>query len=251
MSIDGKRIVASIEARMGSSRLSGKVLADVCGKPALSRLLSRLRACAHLDDIVLATTDSPKDDRLEEWATRERLPCYRGSEDDVLNRVVEAQRRMQSDIVVEITGDCIMTDPEIIDLGIQTFFANSCDVVSTDGKQASWPMGQCVQVFPFHLLEEVEQTIYDPAVREHVSLYFYEHPERYRLIQILAPRRWQAPQYRTHLDYPEDLTFLNLIYARLEPQFGENFGIEPLMELLRLEPHLAEINMHCRENTAR
>src|SRR5262245_34648474 len=99
------RIIASIEARMSSSRLPGKVLADVAGAPALTRLLRRLRRCRRLDGIVLATTVAPADDMLERWAAEHGVPCFRGSEEDVLLRVVEAQRSQRSEVVVEVTGD--------------------------------------------------------------------------------------------------------------------------------------------------
>src|SRR5262249_28623931 len=112
------RIIASIEARMASSRLPGKVLADVYGQPALTRLVHRLRRCTTVHDMILATSVSPADDVLEAWAQAEYVPVYRGSEADVLARVVEAQRAMAADIVVEITGDCILLDPDIIDLGV-------------------------------------------------------------------------------------------------------------------------------------
>ena len=101
-----QRVVASIEARMGSSRLPGKVLADVQGVPALTRLVRRLRACRRLDDIVLATSTNAADDALEAWARRESVAVSRGSEADVLQRVVDAHAQMNSDLVVEITGDC-------------------------------------------------------------------------------------------------------------------------------------------------
>jgi len=245
------RVIASIEARMGSSRLPGKVLEDISGKPALTRLLDRLRRCQTLDGIVLATTTSPADDLLEDWARSEGAACFRGSEIDVLQRVVRAQETMNSDIVIEITGDCILTDPEIVDMGVETYFANDCDIVSTDGPLPHWPMGQCVQVFPLAALQEVERTIDDAAVREHVSLYFYEHLERYRLVQMVAPRRWQAPHVRTQLDYPEDLALIRAVYERLAPSHGACFGIEPLMALLRADPSLIEINGHCQEKSAR
>lgn len=244
------RVVASIEARMGSSRLPGKVLADVNGHPALTRLLRRLRRCAELDDIVLATSQSRSDDPLERWAAHESVRVHRGSEMDVLARVVDAQRELAADVVVEVTGDCILLDPEVIDLGIRTFRENDCDVVTTVRKP-SFPMGIDVQVFGFRDLEEVADSVTDPAVREHVSLYFYEHPERYRVIHLLAPGRWQGPRYRFQLDYPEDLRFIDAIYRRLEARYGDGFGIEEIMALLRAEPQLAEINQHCVERTPR
>jgi spore coat polysaccharide biosynthesis protein SpsF len=245
------RVVASIEARMGSSRLPGKVLKDINGKPVLRRLIDRLRMCQKLDEVVVATSTNQGDDVLADWCKINDVLCYRGSEDDVLDRVVGAQKFAESDIVVEITGDCPLTDPEIVDMGVETFLAHSVDVVSNCGRILTWPMGQYVQVFPLALLEEVNRNSDDPAVHEHVSLYFYEHPERYRLIELIAPRRLQAPEWRMQLDYPEDLHFLNEIYKRLEPIHGEGFGIEEVMALLRREPGLVEINVHCVEKAVR
>lgn len=244
------RVVASIEARTGSSRLPGKVLMDVNGKPALSRLLRRLRLCNRLDDIILATTTNAGDDVLEQWAQKERVLCFRGSDDDVLGRVVGAQRHAKSDIVVEICGDCILTDPEVVDMCVETFFFNDCDVVSNQRKPA-FPMGAHAQVFRLADLQWVADNIDDPAVREHVSLYFYEHPERYRLIHLYPPKRWHAPQYRFQLDYPEDLEFIREIYKRLEPRYGDSFGLAEIMHLIGNEPGLPEINMHCQERSAR
>lgn len=235
---------------MGSSRLPGKVLMDVGGVPALGRLVRRLRRSETLDGIVLATSTSPADDALEAWAESEGVPSHRGSEEDVLLRVVEAQRKMGSEVVVEVTGDCTLLDPEMVDMGVRTFLGNDCDVVH-NVRDLSFPMGMDVQVFRLRDLEEVERTVDDPAVREHVSLYFYEHPERYRLLQLFAPRRWHAPDFRFQLDYPEDLRFIREVYARLEPEHGDAFGIEEIMALLRIHPELVEINRHCEEKAAR
>ena len=244
------RVVASIEARMGSSRFPGKVLADVQGVPALSRLVRRLRRAERLDDIIVATSTSPADDALAAWAAREHVAIYRGSEEDVLSRVVEAQTKMGSDLVVEVTGDCTLLDPDLIDLGVLTFLENACDVVA-NVRKASFPMGMDIQVFRLHDLADIARTIHDPAVREHVSLYFYEHPERYRIIHLFAPARWRAPDYRFQLDYPEDLRFISEVYRRLEPSHGDAFGIEEIMALLREEPELIEINRYCQEKPTR
>lgn len=244
-------VVASIEARMGSSRLPGKVLMDINGKPALARLVDRLRAAKTLDDIVIATTVLPVDDPLVDWCSEYGVHCWRGSEDDVLDRVVQAHRMLESDVVVEITGDCPLTDPQIIDLGVETFLAHGADVVSNCGHLLTWPMGQYVQVFPLELLAEVNETIDDVAVHEHVSLYFYEHPERYKIINLLAPERWREPEWRMQLDYAEDLRLQREVYRRLEPQHGPNFGIEEVVSLLRHDPELVKINLHCHEKSAR
>lgn len=235
---------------MGSSRLPGKVLMDVGGAPALSRLLRRIRLCETLDDVVLATSTSPADDALEAWAEAEGVAVHRGSEDDVLARVVGAHRMMGSDVVVEVTGDCTLLDPGTIDQGVRTFFANDCDVVA-NVRVPSYPLGADVQVFRFADLAEVERTVHDEPVREHVSLHFYENPERYRVIHMLAPPRWEAPEVRLQLDYEEDLHFIREVYARLEPRHGDAFGLEEITALLRAEVALAEINRHCEEKAVR
>jgi spore coat polysaccharide biosynthesis protein SpsF len=240
------RIIASIEARMGSTRLPGKVLADVRGKPALSRLLRRLRRCESLDGMILATSVDPKDDPVAAWAAAEGLPCHRGSEEDVLQRVVEAQRRMDSEVVVEVCGDMTLLDPELIDLGVETFLANACDVVTTTCKP-SFPVGADVLVCRLSDLEWVVRNVPDPLMHEHVALYLLRHPERYRVIHLLAPKGLRAPERRFVLDYPEDLAFIRAVYDRLAPEYGEDFGIREILSLLERDPALGEINRHLQE----
>lgn len=223
---------------------------DICGRPALGRLVDRLRACATVDDIVLATTASPRDDVLESWGKSEGLAVFRGSEDDVLERVVGAQQFMGSDIVVEVTGDCPLLDPEIIDLGVETFFANECDVV-TNARVPSYPQGADVQVFRLDHLKDVASRIFDPAVREHVSLYFYENPSLYRVIHLMAERSQKSPDLRLQLDYQEDLNLIREIYSRLMPQHGPLFGVREILKLLEQEPDLRLINAHCEEKALR
>lgn len=245
-----KKVIASIEARMGSSRLPGKVLMDINGQTALDRLLMRLRRCRFLDDIVLATTTSPNDDVLASWAEDVDLACFRGSEEDVLARVVGAHQMMGSDIIVEVTGDCPLLDPNIIDLGIEFFESNDCDVV-TNCRVLSFPQGIDVQVFRFSDLAEVAERIADPAVREHVSLHFYENPDLYRTIHMIAPQSMKGPNLRFQLDYEEDLKFIREIYSIMEEEHGPCFGVEPVLRLLEACPSLVEINAHCEETPVR
>lgn len=244
------RIIASIEARMGSSRLPGKVLTDIGGKPALARQIERLRHSDGIDDIVVATTTAPADDAIVKWARDFGVATFRGSEEDVLARVVGAQKFMNSDIVVEVCGDTPLGDPDIIDQAIALFMANDCDVVSNTWK-LSYPQGISAQVFRLADLEEVERTIADPAVREHVSLYFYETPERYRIIHMMAPPSCQAPEQRLQLDYGEDLELIREVFRRLEPNHGAAFGIIEIMKLLRADPVLAAINANRNEKPVR
>src|SRR5205814_6420261 len=135
---------------------------EIGGQPALTRLLRRLRRSTRLDSIVLATTVSPADDRLVEWATAEGIPVHRGSEEDVLQRVVDAHRAVESEVVVEITGDCVLLDPDVIDWGIETFLENDFDVV-TNTRRPSFPAGADVQVFRLAALEQVAASVDDPV----------------------------------------------------------------------------------------
>jgi spore coat polysaccharide biosynthesis protein SpsF len=244
------RVIASIEARMKSSRLPGKVLADIAGRPALSWLVQRLRRARSLDDVVLATTTDPADDVLADWAKRKGVAVYRGSENDVLARVVGAQSQMNSDIVVEVCGDCPLIDPDVIDMAVATFDLNDADVVSNTAKPG-FPQGVDAQVFRLADLVEVERSVHDPAVREHVSLYFYEHPERYRIIHLAPPPRWHRPEQRLQLDYVEDLAFIRAVYERLLPECGEAFGLDDIVTLIEREPRIAVVNANCREKPVR
>ncbi len=235
---------------MGSSRLPGKVLMDIAGKPALTWMIERLRRANSLNEIVLATTTSPRDNELEAWAKTNGVLCFRGSEDDVLARVVAAHRQQGTEVVVELCGDCPLIDPEIVDLAVETFLFNKCDVVS-NARKPSYPQGLDVQIFHFGKLAQVAGTVTDPAVREHVSLYFYEHEDEYRVEHLLAPNRRRFPGVRLQLDYKEDLTFLNKLCARLAPTHGSNFGIDRILEVLHAEPGLVEINGHLKERPPR
>jgi spore coat polysaccharide biosynthesis protein SpsF len=244
------RVVASIEARMSASRLPGKVLMDVAGAPALERLVRRLSRAESLDAIVLATTTNPADDALADWAEARRLPCYRGSEDDVLDRVVEAHRMMGSEVIVEICGDTPLLDPRVIDAAVNRFLKGDVDVVSNTA-QLTWPQGIDAQVFRFDALENVAKTQNDPAVREHVSLYFYEHPETYRIHHLTAPAEETRPDQRLQLDYPEDLELIRTVYTRLEPRLGDGFGTRDILDLLAADPQIAALNSNCEEKPVR
>lgn len=244
------RTVASIEARMSASRLPGKVLMDIAGAPALERLVRRLERARTLDAIVLATTTNPADDPLADWADARGMPCHRGSETDVLARVVDAHRMMQSDVIVEVCGDTPLLDPAVIDEAVTRFQKGDVDVVSNTA-HLTWPQGVDAQVFRFADLAEIAETVWDNAVREHVSLYFYENPDRYRIHHLRAPSTATAPELRLQLDYAEDLDLIRTVYDRLEPDHGDGFGVADILSLLAREPALRTINAHCQEKSVR
>tara|TARA_Y100001970_G_C14234237_1_gene860768 strand:+ start:1103 stop:1855 length:753 start_codon:yes stop_codon:yes gene_type:complete len=248
---DKMRVVASIEARMGSSRLPGKVLKNFGNETALSLLIKRLKKCEKIDDIVVATSIENKDEPIIDWCINNNIPFYRGSEKDVLDRVVKAHEYMKSDLIVEITGDCPFTDPELVDLAIETFFVNDVDVVTNCGNHLTWPLGQYVQVFPQSLLKQINNNVDDEFIHEHVSLYFYENPNKYKIFDLIAPKRWKKPNIRLVLDYEEDFTFLTKIYNYLYKKHDIYFGIEEIIKFLEEFPDHIKINKHCIERKAR
>jgi spore coat polysaccharide biosynthesis protein SpsF len=149
---------------------------------------------------------------------------------------------MQSEIVVEVTGYCILLDPDLIDMGITTFLENDCDVV-TNVRKLSFPMGMGIQIFPLSALEEVARTVSDPVVREHVSLYIYEHPERFSLHNVesgLAEKYWNL---RHTVDTQEDFELIRAIFEELYPK-NPAFSLHDVLDLLNLNPELIEINRH-------
>jgi len=242
------KVVASVEARMSSSRLPGKMLMDIAGKPMVLHVLDRLAHASLLDDIVLATTINPADDELASVADKAGYKVFRGSEDDVLKRVVDAHTLMQSEIIVEICGDCPLIDPSLVDLAISTYTNNSCDVVSS-GLEQSYPQGTEVQVFSYKALEHVSLTIDDAAVREHVSLYFYEHPEIYKVVPLVAPDELRSPDTRLQIDYEEDLMMVRELHHVISTE--RLFGIREVLSCLQQYPEIVEINRNCEERSVR
>ena len=245
------KVIASIEARMSSSRLPGKMLKDIGDKPVIQHIVDRLRNCSTLDDIVIATTVEKSDDALVSWAENYGVNYFRGSENDVLQRVMEAHVFMNTDIIVEITGDCPFTDPDIIDIGVNTFLSNDIDYL-TNCEKITAPPGLFVQVFKLESLIEIDQLIKDPAVREHVSLYFYENPKKYKVFHLISsPKLKLPPDTRIYLDYPEDLEFLNEVYKRFAQQNKYDFDAKDIVELLQSEPDLLEINRYLEDVAVR
>jgi len=245
------KIVASIEARMTSSRLPGKMLENIGDKPVIQHLVDRLRNCSTLDDIVIATTLNDTDDVLVDWADSYGVKSFRGSEDDVLQRVIDAHVFMGTDVIVEVTGDCPFTDPDIVDIGVNTFLSNDIDYL-TNCEIVSAPPGLYVQVFRLESLLKIGKIIKDPAVREHVSLYYYENPDKYKIFNLISSPKLRLPEgARIYLDYPEDLEFLSAVYDYFKTQKNENFNAEEIVKLLTDKPNLLEINSHLKDVSLR
>lgn len=243
------KTAAIIEARMASTRLPGKTLAPILGRPMLELLIERLRRARLLDGIVVATTDRPEDGAIETLARRLNVGCYRGSSDDVLDRVLQAARRFGVDLIVEVTGDCPLIDPVIVDQIVETALATGYDYVANN-LVLTYPRGLDVRAFPTATLAEVATLTADPADREHVSLHIYDHPERYRIMNLESglPGRWHGA--RLTVDTAEDLEVVRTIVEALYPVNPE-FGIGEILSFLDARPELLDINARVQQRPAR
>ncbi len=234
------KIVSTIEARMTSTRLPGKVLLPVNGKPMLYYLVERLRRVKSIQEIVLATTVNETDDTLVEFAKTMNISFYRGSEDDVLERVIGAGESADADIIVEITGDCPIIDPLIVEQAIQIFLHNDADYVS-NAIVRSYPDGMDTQVFRLETLKKSAQMTNSPPDREHVTLHIRRHPEIFRHINLVAPPDLHWPELGLTLDEAKDYEFLKTIIE----YFGDAnpyFSCREVIRLLKSRPELLEIN---------
>lgn len=234
------RIVATIEARMRSSRLPGKVLRPIMGRPMLELMIERLRLVPQLDAIVVATTTDPSCEPIEELAHSLGVGCYRGSEDDVLDRVLQAARQAQAYLIVETTGDCPLIDPAMVSRVIDAFLAHEVDYCSNT-LERTYPRGMEVQVFPLNVLEEVARLTDDPVDHEHVSIYIYEHPERFRLLNVTSDLPPDAASLRLTVDTREDFELVRRVYEALYSA-NPKFTLADILDLFRRKPELPKIN---------
>jgi spore coat polysaccharide biosynthesis protein SpsF len=243
------KVVSTIEARMRSSRLPGKVLRPIVGKPMLELLIERLRRARRINQIVVATTDNPADDAIEQLARRLDIVCFRGSEEDVLDRVLRAAQSVAADVIVEITGDCPLVDPEVVDWLVTVYLANDYDYVANVLKR-TYPDGLDAQVFATSVLAEVARLTQDPADREHVSLYIYERPEHYKLYNVESGLPEQYRDVRLTLDTPEDLELIAAIYSELYPK-NPAFTLNDVLRLLDRRPELRAVNAKVHDKPVR
>ncbi|OGC86116.1 spore coat biosynthesis protein F [Candidatus Adlerbacteria bacterium RIFCSPHIGHO2_02_FULL_54_18] len=242
---DGKKIVATIEARMTSTRLPGKVLLPMAGEPNLKRLIDRLRRSKYIDEVVIATTVNVPDDAIVALAEEVGCKVWRGSEDNVLLRVLEAAQSVGADLIVEITGDCPLIDWRHIDRLIALYIEGGYDYMSNI-LERTFPRGFDVQIFSVKTLAEVNRLTGDPVDQENVSLYIYNHPERYKLGNWAAEGKMRRPELRVTLDTTEDYTLLNAIFEKLLPQ-NPDFSAEDVVHLLNVEPSLAALNAEVKQ----
>jgi len=229
---------AVIQARMGSSRLPGKVLKPLGGVPLLWHTIQRVKQVGEIDGVILAIPDLSEDDTVAALAHGENVSIFRGSEQDVLERYYLAAKHYGIDVIVRITGDCPFIDPMVTGETVRAFFEKGADFLSNT-LERTFPKGTDTEVFSFSCLERAYFEAAAQEDREHVTRYIYRNPDRFKCEGI--KREKDLSHIRICVDYQEDYLFAKALFYHLA---GENifFGIEEIERLLARYPWLKEIN---------
>lgn len=221
------RTTAIVSARMGSSRLPGKVLMDILGRPVLSWQIERIRHAPLIEEIIVATSTLERDDPIAAFCTAESFPFFRGSEGDVLDRVYQAAVHFEADPIVRLTGDDPLTDPAVIDHVVSVYLKGDYDYVS-NVNPPTYPDGLDVEVIRFSTLEEIWRSAVEPADREHVTRLIRRSPNKWRTANVehdenLSHLHWALDQEK-HLD------FIRRAFQVLYPK-NPVFGLQDLLAL--------------------
>lgn len=237
------KIVIIVQARMTSTRLPGKVLKPVLGKPLLEYQIERLQRVKLANEIVIATTKNATDDSIVKCCDRLLIPYFRGSEEDVLARYHGAATAHQADVIVRITSDCPLIDPQVIDRVIQYYIDHQYDYVS-NCLERTYPRGMDTEVFSFKALNEAFLEATAKNDREHVTPFINRQSERYRLGSVLYTD--DRSQHRWTVDTPEDFDLIQKILEAIYPQNPE-FSLEDCLHLSDRYPEWSNINAHIEQ----
>ncbi len=241
------KTVIVLQARMTSTRLPGKVMMPILGKPLIAYEIERLKRCSSVSDIVLATTVNASDDPLASAAEAAGVRCFRGSEHDVLSRFIGAARLAQAEAVVRICGDCPIIDPRIVDATVRDFTEHASEAdYGSNVMVRRLPRGMDAEVFWARLLDEADRSA-DAYEREHVTPFIYNRPDRFRLRPFVWPEDLNA--HRWTVDTREDLMLMEKIIGALYPVNPE-FGMQDVVELLNKNPSWNLINCHIQQKAS-
>lgn len=244
------KTVTIIQARMGSTRLPGKVMKPLCGKTVLFHVISRVKACSLVDEVVVATTTSLADDVIVAEAEKCGVNWFRGSEEDVLERYYLAAKQYQADVIVRVTSDRPLFDAEVLNGMLEYFQTETTNGLKIDYLsnclRRSYPRGLDAEVFTFEVLEKAFQSANQPYQREHVTPYIYEHPEIFSLHN--QNNDDDLSDYRWTLDTQEDWRLIEEIYKNLYHE-QKIFTTDEVLDLLVVNPELLLINAHVEQKT--
>lgn len=233
------KTVIIVQARMGSTRLPGKVLKEVLGRPLLDFQMERLSRCARADAVAVATTDRPGDLPLVEYCREKGIPCFRGDEQDVLSRYHGAASEFRADLVVRSTADCPIIDPAVVDRVISLVADNPAVDYASNVLDRTYPRGLDCEVFPFRMLDLAHREAALPAEREHVTPFLWSRPDRFRLAGVKHPV--DLSRHRWTVDTPEDFALIRNILEEVYPA-NPRFGLEDCLAVLERHPDWPLLN---------
>ena len=229
---------AFIQARMGSSRFPRKVMQDLAGATMLERVVTRSLLSKQLDAVVIVTSQAQQDDAIYEFCKQKGWACFRGHEDDVLDRYYQAAKTYQSELVLRITADCPLIDPAIIDQMIQVMKKDpSLHYVNNRLPPLSFPRGQEMDLLTFDTLEKIWRLDKNPRWREHVTPYIYNHPDQFRIYTLRNSQDHSTMRWT--VDTPQDLDFVRCVYAHFK---HANFSYAELLKVLNDNPKWQNLN---------
>ena len=245
--IGGRKVVATIEGRMTSTRLPRKIMLLLAGKPVMAHMIERHRRSKLTDEVVVATTSSAADDPVAELCKEMDCPCFRGSESDVLGRVVGAADMHQADILVQGMADSPLVDWRLIDHCVELLETEKADCASNEFVE-TFPVGFDVRAYNFATLKEAEQLDVDPAYREHAGYSIRSQPEKFKLVNWEAEGAMRWPELRLTLDTLEDYKLISAIYDELYSK-NPDFSAEEVVDFLAEHPELVALNADIEQKT--
>jgi spore coat polysaccharide biosynthesis protein SpsF len=222
---------------MTSTRLPGKVLMEVMGRPLLSYQIERLRFSKRINEIIIATTTNKEDDPVAELAYKEGLKVFRGSEDDVLDRYYQAAKEYRAKHIMRLTADCPLIDPVICDLVIDEYLKSGANYVHTG---PSFAEGVDSEIFSFKSLEEAWKKARLRSEREHCTLFFHNHPEKFKKITMCNDT--DDSKYRITVDRPEDFLVVKAVFEGLYNTTNRYFGTGDIKRFLDSHPSIFQLN---------
>ena len=231
-------VSAIIQARTGSTRLPGKVFATIEGKPLLWHVVERLKPSRFIDNIVIATTINREDDAIKQWATQNSILCYRGSEDNVLERYWMAANNFQSDTIIRITADDPCKDYKIIDSVVEALLNGRVDF-AYNNKPPTYPEGMDVEVFTIDALRIAYRQASRSDEKEHVTPFFHNNPTLFTSVSIKHTKN--LSNLRLTIDEESDLLLAREIYSHLY-RLDSIFLLDDIIDIINRFPELANIN---------
>ena len=235
------KIGAIIEARMSSSRLPGKVLMTAANKPFLLHIVERLKRVKKIDKIIVATTNNKKDEEIVKFCKKNNISFFRGSEDNVMQRVILAAKKYKLDLITEVTGDCPIIDYRIIDQCLEIFLSNKVDYV-TNCHIRSYPDGMDVQVYKLRTLIKSSKMTKNKLDQEHVTLHIRKNPSIFKTINLMPNRDIYWPELGLTLDEHKDYLLLKKIIEHFYKKKNKLFSCEDVINFLRFNKKIRNIN---------